>query len=580
MTNELHVLLVEDSATDAKLVVQALRAIDRPIASRRVETAAEMRAALAEGGFDIVLSDYNLPSFTALDALAIARALRGDVPFIVVSGTIGEDVAADAMRAGANDYVLKEKLSRLAPAVQRELAERDVRRALREAEARRRVVDSTFRRVMETTSFGVWQIDVDGLTTFVNERMAAMLGREASAMLGTPPSAYLDAEGQALFQARQLQRTSRASVQVELTFRRRDGTPLPVLIESNPIFDDHGGYEGSLALAADLTALRQTEVALKNSEEQLRHAQKMEAIGRLAGGIAHDFNNLLSVVLTYSSLLAGELPPGDPQREDLEEIEKAGNRAAELTRQLLTFSRQEVVEPRNLDLNEVLVNVEKMLRRILGEDVTLMFLRAAERCRVRADPGHLEQVIMNLVVNARDAMPTGGAIAVETRNVVLGAEPLTDQLGVVPGPYVVLAVSDDGTGMDAATRARIFEPFFTTKCRGKGTGLGLSTVFGIVQQCKGGVWVHSEPGQGTTFKIYLPSTDGALQGESPSQVPITLSGSETILVVDDEAAIRAIASGILRRAWSTRATPRRRCSSANLKAQRSISSSPTWSCRR
>jgi hypothetical protein len=547
MNEALHVLLAEDSPSDAKLVLSALRALERPIESRRVESAAGLRAALAEGVYDLVLSDFNMPGFTGRDALAITRALHGDVPFIIVSGTIGEDVAVDAMRAGANDYVLKDRLSRLAPAVERELAEREVRRSLRETEERRRVVDARYRRVMETTSLGVWQIDVDGVTTFVNERMAAMLGHDVAAILGQTPAAFLDAAGKRLFKERQPQRKRRGGTQVEMTFVRRDGSPLPVLMESNPMFDDHDAYEGSVGLIADLSALRRAEAALGKSEEQLRQAQKMEAVGRLAGGIAHDFNNLLSVVLTYSSILAADLEPGNPMRDDLLEIEKAGNRAAELTRQLLTFSRQEVVEPKNLDVNDVLAGVEKMLRRILGEDVALVFVRSAERCRVHADRGHLEQVVMNLVVNARDAMPKGGAIGVETRNVVLGAEPQTAELGVAPGPYVVLAVSDDGIGMDAATRARIFEPFFTTKPRGKGTGLGLSTVFGIVQQCKGGVSVHSTPGRGTTFEIYLPRIDGALQGESPSQAPITLSGSETILVVDDEQAIRAVASGILRR---------------------------------
>ncbi|HEY4119224.1 MAG TPA: response regulator [Byssovorax sp.] len=547
MNDALHVLLAEDSPSDAKLVLSALRALERPIESRRVESAADMRAALAEGVYGLVLSDFNMPGFTGFDALAITRSLHGDVPFIIVSGTIGEDVAVDAMRAGANDYVFKDRLSRLAPAVERELDEREVRRALRDAEERRRAIDARYRRVMETSSFGVWEIDVDGVTTFVNARMAALLGHEASAIVGRTPGDFLDLAGKRGFAERQAQRRDRAGAQVEMTFVRRDGSPLPVLMESSPMFDDHDAYEGSVGLIADLSALRRAEAALGKSEEQLRQAQKMEAVGRLAGGIAHDFNNLLSVVLTYSSILASDLEPGDPMREDLLEIEKAGNRAAELTRQLLTFSRQEVVEPKNLDVNDVLAGVEKMLRRILGEDVALVFVRSAERCRVHADRGHLEQVVMNLVVNARDAMPKGGAIGVETRNVVLAAEPRTAELGVAPGPYVVLAVSDDGIGMDAATRARIFEPFFTTKPRGKGTGLGLSTVFGIVQQCKGGVSVHSTPGRGTTFEIYLPRIDGALQGESPSQAPITLSGSETILVVDDEQAIRAVAAGILRR---------------------------------
>jgi len=291
------------------------------------------------------------------------------------------------------------------------------------------------------------------------------------------------------------------------------------------------------------------ELALSRSEGQLRQSQKMEAIGSLAGGVAHDFNNLLSVILSYSELLAGDLRDGDPMRADLEEINKAGLRASDLTRQLLAFSRRQVLQPRIVDLNDVFTGMEKMLRRMIGEDVELAFQPAAGLRRVMADPGQMEQVIMNLAVNSRDAMPQGGKLTIETGEVVLDARYAADHVGVTPGPHVMLAVSDTGCGMDRATQARMFEPFFTTKEPGRGTGLGLATVFGIVQQSGGNIWVYSKPGRGTTFKVYLPMVDKseAVRPTPSSLERRTLRGSETILLVEDDERVRLLARSILRK---------------------------------
>jgi signal transduction histidine kinase/CheY-like chemotaxis protein len=309
--------------------------------------------------------------------------------------------------------------------------------------------------------------------------------------------------------------------------------------------------EGTCVLSLDITEAKRTATALVRSQEQLQHAQKMEAVGRLAGGVAHDFNNLLSVIMSYASLAQSDLPTGDPMSADLDEIVTAAQRAADLTRQLLAFSRPQAVAPRIIDLNAVLAGTEKMVRRLVGEDIHVRTVLAADLGRVRLDPGQVEQVLMNLVVNARDAMPGGGSLVIETGAVELDAEFAGEHLGVTPGPHVMLAVSDTGTGIAPDVRARIFEPFFTTKDVGKGTGLGLSTVFGIVRQNRGTIWVYSEPGRGAMFKVYFPRCDEDATRDEPAAPPRRTSHDETVLLVEDDDQLRTVAVAVLRRAGYT-----------------------------
>ena len=298
----------------------------------------------------------------------------------------------------------------------------------------------------------------------------------------------------------------------------------------------------ALNLLLDDLAFRMSEN--QRAEERLRQSQKMEAIGSLAGGVAHDFNNLLSVILGYTDLLLAELKEG-PLRSDIEEIQRAGERARDLTRQLLAFSRRQILEPRVVDCNTIVHGMEKMLRRLLGEGVSLSLLTNVHLAQIKADPGQLEQVLMNLVVNANDAMPGGGKLTIETDNAQLGAAQVKDHPELVPGRYVMLAVTDSGCGMDAEVRARIFEPFFTTKDTGKGTGLGLSTVFGIVRQSGGHIWVYSAPGHGTTFKVYFPAHDRDELASAPPAAAEPRRGSETVLLVEDEEQVRALARTVL-----------------------------------
>jgi PAS domain S-box-containing protein len=330
----------------------------------------------------------------------------------------------------------------------------------------------------------------------------------------------------------------------ELRQRHKDGTPITVEGRWSLVRDDDGTPKSILSVNTDLTERKKLEKA----EEQLRQAQKMEAIGGLAGGVAHDFNNVLSVILSYVQLIITDLKAADPLRADLEEVKKAGLRAMDLTRQLLAFSRKQILQPVVLEVNEVVGNVEKMLGRLLGEDIDLTFTTPPGVGRIHADAGQIEQVIMNLVLNARDAMPNGGNLMIETANVTVDAGYSAEHVGVQPGPYVMLAVTDTGVGMDRATQARIFEPFFTTKDKSKGTGLGLSTVYGIVQQSGGHIEVDSQLGKGSSFKIYLPRSDRDLASPTPEvKASTSLRGTETLLLVEDEEQVRAIMRTILRK---------------------------------
>ncbi len=299
------------------------------------------------------------------------------------------------------------------------------------------------------------------------------------------------------------------------------------------------------SLKNELREREEAERALRRTEEQLRESQKLDAVGRLAGGIAHDFNNLLSIVLSYSALVLAELPGESPLRPDIEEIAKAGRRAADLTQQLLAYSRRQIVEPKVLDLNEIVRSMERMIRRMIGEDIELVARLDPELGAVKVDRNQLEQVIMNLVVNARHALPRGGRIEIATANVPDDPNRDPEDSMAQIGPRVSLTVTDDGIGMDEATRARVFEPFFTTKGTGEGTGLGLSTVFGIVKQHGGSIRVRSEPGQGASFVIQLPRCFGEEEETAPRRVPKSVRGGETVLLVEDEDALRAVAKTVL-----------------------------------
>jgi two-component system, cell cycle sensor histidine kinase and response regulator CckA len=668
MKRTLRVLNIEDSERDVTLLRRHLSRAGYDLISERVETPAAMKAALEAREWDCILCDYSMPNFSALQALALLEETELDIPFIIISGTIGEAVAVEAMRAGADDYLMKDNLVRLVPAIEREMHDAKNRRARLQAEGQLRVTQQRLEQALASSPSVIYRLQIQGTAytpLWISENISGILGytveealdpdwwsrqvhpddlagmaedhnqllsngrlvrnyrfrqkdgsyrwvRDEQRLLGDPqgrPSEIVGAwvditnskqAAESLSEANQtlqsLVQTSPLAIiaydlegnvrnwnaaaerifgwsEAELIGRRnpiipedrwvefsdaleitrqggtftnfettrtaKDGSLIDVSLSSAPLVDGKGNINGSVSVIADITERRQLE-------EQLRHSQKMEAVGRLAGGIAHDFNNLLTAIIGYSQLAIGRLRKEDSMRKELEEIERAGQRAAALTSQLLAFSRRQVLQPEVLDLNSVVSDLAKMLHRLIGEDIELDIQLDSSLGRVRADRGQVDQIIMNLVVNSRDAMPEGGKLTIETANVELDESYASEHVDARTGRYVMLAISDNGAGMDKQTRLRIFEPFFTTKEQGKGTGLGLSTVYGIVKQSGGNIGVYSEPGTGTTFKIYLPRVDDQLDYKQPGGAPSShLEGTETILLVEDEASVRRLARIIL-----------------------------------
>jgi PAS domain S-box-containing protein len=418
-----------------------------------------------------------------------------------------------------------------------------------QAERERDESEQRLRRTLDSMQEGYTIMGRDLRYLYVNRAGASQTHLTREQLIGRAPSElYPGFDGSPFDLALRLAVETGEPQRIENEFRHADGEVRYFDLRIQPV------PEGLVVLSIDQTDQRRAENRRDSLEEQLRQSQKMEAVGRLAGGIAHDFNNVLSVILGYAEDLIRQSRPGE-LREDLEAIHAAGSRAAALTRQLLMFSRQQVLEPKVLDLNTVLSDMDRMLARALGEGIELVVLPGDGLGRVRADRGSIEQVIMNLVVNARDAMPAGGRVTIETSDVVADESFIRQHLDSKPGPYVLLSVTDTGVGMDSATRSRIFEPFFTTKPLGQGTGLGLSTVLGIVQRSGGGVWVYSEPGRGSAFKVYLPRIDSALDVTDSVPPPAELTGTETILLVEDEQSVRMVARRVLERRGYTVLAP-------------------------
>ncbi len=415
------------------------------------------------------------------------------------------------------------------------------------AEEQFRKSEEKYRQLFDEAPVGYHEYDTEGRVTQVNQTELDLLGYPAEEMIDRYVWEFI-VEKESREQVKtKLDGTLPTGQTLERTYRRKDGTLLPVSIQDRLLRDPQGRVIGIRSTIQDITERKRAEKEMLSLQEQLRQSQKMEAIGQLAGGIAHDFNNLLTVIKGNSELSLLDIEERDPLRENIEEIKEAADKAAGLTRQLLAFSRKQILEMKVLDLNQVMQRLDKMLRRVLGEDIELKTSLSDFIGKVKVDPGQIEQVMINLAVNARDAMPDGGKLTIETANVELDEEYAHKHIAVKPGRYVMLSMSDNGVGMTPEVRERIFEPFFSTKEKERGTGLGLSTVYGIVKQSGGSIWVYSEPGQGTTFKIYLPQVDEPWEEMKDEVIGEVLQGNETILIVEDEEVVLKLAVRVLKK---------------------------------
>lgn len=537
VTTPVRVLILENSQHDVELMLFELRDSKLPFEHTLAEDRVQFLAALEEGKFDAILSDFRLTNWTGLDALKHVRKTDPDVPFLLVTGTLGEEAAVDCIKEGVNDYILKDHISRLPHALRRALAEKALRDERTKALEALRVSEAKNRDLVAHSVYGIFHATEDGTFVDANPALLRILGCDSEQSLAAMnlvrdvfrfPEQYV----QYMASCRQMGQVHG----VESEWRRRDGGLVAVRlhIRSLSIPDHPGTIE---VIAEDVTELRAME-------RQLRQAQKFEAIGQLAGGIAHDFNNVVGAILGWAELGFDQCSAHPQIAERFKHISEQGNRAAALTRELLAFARRQVLQPRAVDLNSIASGLVTFLDRVIGKDIEIKVL-STPLDPVKADPTQVEQVLMNLCLNARDAMPDGGRLVIETEMVELDDTYCHFYPYVTPGRYAVLCVSDTGMGMDAETRERIFEPFFTTKERGKGTGMGLATVYGIVKQHGGSIHVYSEPAHGTLFRVYFPVMEEAT-AETTAQKPppppfIDMHGTETILLAEDHESIREMA---------------------------------------
>jgi PAS domain S-box-containing protein len=542
----IRILMVEDSEDDCLLILSRLRADGLEFVHERVETADATAVALAERPPDVVLSDYRLPVFSAEAALELVRDRGLDLPFILVSGKVGEDTAAALMRAGANDFVLKDRLARLAPAMLRELRDAGERRQLREADAALRASEKRFRLLTEHAQDVIFRYrpPPDQVIEYISPAVRLITGHQPADFYANPELLFSLVHPQ----DRPALRESWRSVEpTALTVRWHGPHGRTVWTEQRAasVLDGDGvvvAVEGALR---DVTGHVLDQQRRDELEKQLRQAERLESVGLLAGGIAHDFNNLLAIIIGYADLMTAALPVGDSTQADLAGIRTAADRGAGLIRQLLVFSRPDTGTVEVVDVNAVVDDTEALLRRTIGGNIDFVVDREPGICAVAIERSKLEQILVNLIINARAAMPDGGTISIRTATV---DGPPDGPAAAIPPPgrHIRLTVTDTGTGMDAEVARRAFEPFFSTKGPHAGTGLGLATVHGAVTETGGQIQLTSVVGQGTTFEIYLPAAEALeLAAPTPDVGPVP---ARTILVVDDEDALRAVIARMLRAA--------------------------------
>jgi PAS domain S-box-containing protein len=501
MAVPLQLLIIEDSHDDVELLLLEIRRAGFEPDCTHVDTAGGLKAALDRKTWDVILADFSLPHFSGTEALAIVRQRGLDTPFIFVSGSIGEDTAVRAMKAGAQDYLIKGNLRRLGPAIERELRDSELRRDRAHEVAERRRAEERLRklsRAVEQSANLVVITDVSGIIEYVNPKMLEITGFDPEELIGKTPASWKPV-GATAHDCSMAWTSGPASrdVQGEFQMVRKDGSQFAVYATISPIRDDSGQITHLVGIAEDISRRREIE-------EQLRRSQRLEAIGQLTGGLAHDFNNLLAVVIGNLDILCEQLDPGSQTHKMAQQALEAGLRGADLTRQLLAFARRQPLETRLVNLNELVTGITRLLQRTLGEQVEIEMKLADDLWPAMTDASLVEAALANLAINARDAMPKGGRLTIETANKRLDERYVFENSDVIPGDYAMIAVSDTGSGIAPEILGRVFEPFFTTKPQGRGTGLGLSMVYGFVKQSKGHVKIYSELDHGTTIRIYLP----------------------------------------------------------------------------
>ena len=498
MSPPLRILIVEDDDEYAAFLGRELAS--SPLVLHRAVSMTSACRALADQRYDAILLDLGLPDSQGVATVTAACEIAPDVPIVVLTSQSDDSIANQAVQRGADDYLPKDTTDAtgIMRSLRHSLERATLRRSLQQREAR-------FRALVENSYDAITLIDQNYYILYDNRSVERVTGFSPDERLGRRVDDFLHPDDVPAI-AGQFQyclENPDAILHVEYRYLHKDGTyRWGEAIGVNRLPDP--AVAAVIVNHRDISERREMEQRLRQSEEQLRQAQKMEAVGRLAGGVAHDFNNVLTAIFGYSDLLLEQFTADDPRRADVQEIRRSAERAATLTRQLLAFSRKQVMQLRLLNLNEVISNVQVLLRRLVGEDIEVQLDLEQALRPVMADPGQIEQVLMNLAANARDAMPEGGRLDISTKYVRAEHDPL-ERPGLKPGEYAMLLVHDTGQGMPDAVRAHIFEPFFTTKDIGKGTGLGLATVYGIVKQSGGGIYVETREGQGTTFIIYLPT---------------------------------------------------------------------------
>jgi two-component system cell cycle sensor histidine kinase/response regulator CckA len=547
MHDAVRIVIVEDRDIDAVLVEREIKKTLPASICRRVMDEASYLALLEEFRPDVVVTDYYLPQFTGLRALHIANDQASFLPVIIITTAQNEDIAVECMKAGATDYVIKEHIKRLGQAVMHALEKKRLHSERLQIELALRTSESRFRGLYEHANIGIIRSTRDGQIQMANPAAVRMFGYDDSDAFARSfeGSSRWDANEQYPKALEQLvDEISVVTLECELPCQ--DGRTIFVQEIIWPVLNSDFQIEYYDSTLIDITEQKWAEEAQAQLESQLRQAQKMESIGLLAGSIAHDFNNLLTVITGYCNLIQEQLDPDSDTFDDMLQIQEASDKAATLTRQLLAFSRKQVLAPTVINLNELVRTMYQMFERLIAEDIEFRTVLQHDLPAIMADQNQIEQVIMNLVVNARDAMPSGGQLVIRTESVYLDPSYAQTHIDGLEGHCVLLSISDTGVGIAKENQTRIFEPFFTTKEMGKGTGLGLSMVYGIVKQSGGHITLSSEEGIGTTFRIYFPAREMPQQVQiHQPQIPLSARGGETILLVEDDEMIRQLVELVL-----------------------------------